>query len=482
MKKQNMKKGFIACVIAASSMVQVAQAQWSLTGNAGTVPGTNFVGTTDAKALNFKTSNSTRMVITSSGRVGIGVNSPTSRLDVAATNGTSARFKGDLILDGSSATFGAGVIGFRNTTSGLQWNVEGGPDYWTVGRINVGYDLSIYNNGNVGIGTGNVTPPAAKLDVNGDTRVNGLIRTSKTAPLGQHGSSFWAGGNDNGPLFPAGTPELGIRIFNNSLAPGQSTIQGWDYSVNQARDIVMNDAGGKIGIGTSLPTATLSVNGTADKPGGGSWAVFSDARLKQDVKTYNDGLSTLLKIAPVTYRYNEKSGCDTKPQYVGVIAQELQKIAPYMVDNFTKDGADYLRVDNSAMTYMLINAVKELSTQLQDLQAENTDLKSCVESLCNNPSNTKAGISEASVSSLQQNQPNPFSQSTVINYNLSNKDSRGMVLIRDINGNLMKSINVNGSGKGQVTVNANELSQGTYTYTLVIEGKSIDTKLMVITK
>ena len=57
-----------------------------------------------------------------------------------------------------------------------------------------------------------------------------------------------------------------------------------------------------------------------------------------------------------------------------------------------------------------------------------------------------------------------------------------MVLIRDINGNLMKSINVNGSGKGQVTVNANELSQGTYTYTLVIEGKSIDTKLMVITK
>ena len=33
-------------------------------------------------------------------------------------------------------------------------------------------------------------------------------------------------------------------------------------------------------IGTSSPTATLSVNGTANKPGGGSWAAFSDKALK----------------------------------------------------------------------------------------------------------------------------------------------------------------------------------------------------------
>ena len=46
----------------------------------------------------------------------------------------------------------------------------------------------------------------------------------------------------------------------------------------------------------------------------------------------------------------------------------------------------------------------------------------------------------------------------------------------------MKLVNLAQSGKGQVTVNANELAQGTYTYTLVVNGNAVDTKLMVITK
>jgi hypothetical protein len=50
-------------------------------------------------------------------------------------------------------------------------------------------------------------------------------------------------------------------MFNNSEAPGQSTIQAWDYSSNTGRDLVINDAGGKVGIGTSTPTKTLEVGG-----------------------------------------------------------------------------------------------------------------------------------------------------------------------------------------------------------------------------
>ena len=34
---------------------------------------------------------------------------------------------------------------------------------------------------------------------------------------------------------------------------------------------------GEVGIGTTSPDALLTVNGTADKPGGGSWSTFSDA-------------------------------------------------------------------------------------------------------------------------------------------------------------------------------------------------------------
>jgi len=129
---------------------------------------------------------------------------------------------------------------------------------------------------------------------------------------------------------------------------------------------------GRLGVKllTSSPTSDLSVNGTADKPGGGSWAVFSDKRLKQNIAPYRDGLNLLTKISPIKFHYNEKSGCDTKPEYVGVIAQDLQQIAPYMVSTFQKDSIDYLSVDNSAMTYMLINSVKEQQVQIDELKSQ----------------------------------------------------------------------------------------------------------------
>ncbi len=61
-------------------------AVWSLTGNAGTNSGTNFLGTTDNVSIRFKTNNIERMVIDSNGRVGIGTTNPLNALSVIATN------------------------------------------------------------------------------------------------------------------------------------------------------------------------------------------------------------------------------------------------------------------------------------------------------------------------------------------------------------------------------------------------------------
>lgn len=113
---------------------------------------------------------------------------------------------------------------------------------------------------------------------------------------------------------------------------------------------------------------SLETGGTASKPGGGSWTATSDARLKQDIKPYNDGLEMLLKINPVFYNYNQLSGYDTAKQHIGVIAQDIQKVAPYMVSSFNKTGKEYLNVDNTAMTYMLINAVKEQQKEIEALK------------------------------------------------------------------------------------------------------------------
>ena len=125
-------------------------------------------------------------------------------------------------------------------------------------------------------------------------------------------------------------------------------------------------------IGSGTPNRKLSVNGGASKTGGGSWDVFSDMRLKQNIQPYTDGLSSLLKVKPVWFQYTPSSGFDSITKYVGVLAQQLQQISPYMVtesaNNKATDGSGYLSVDNSSMTYMLINAIKEQQAVIEALK------------------------------------------------------------------------------------------------------------------
>ncbi|WP_181248476.1 tail fiber domain-containing protein [Flavobacterium magnum] len=136
---------------------------------------------------------------------------------------------------------------------------------------------------------------------------------------------------------------------------------------------------------TVMKNGDLTIAGNAFKPGGGAFAATSDARLKKNVVDYKDGLAQLMGIHPVKYHYNEKSGNDTSKEHIGVIAQELQPIAPYMVSTFNRENTEYLQVDNSAMTYMLINAVKEQQRiideqkeALKALQNDNNTLKASI--------------------------------------------------------------------------------------------------------
>lgn len=79
---------------------------WSKTGNAGTTPATNFIGTTDAQGFTIRTNNTNRINVLANGNVGIGVAVPTAKLDV------SENLVGQGIIRGTNTNTGAGTISF----------------------------------------------------------------------------------------------------------------------------------------------------------------------------------------------------------------------------------------------------------------------------------------------------------------------------------------------------------------------------------
>lgn len=131
----------------------------------------------------------------------------------------------------------------------------------------------------------------------------------------------------------------------------------------------------RIGINTLVPTQTLSVNGNADKVGGGTWLTFSDERVKEDIRSFEDGLNVVLELEPVRFRYNALSGYnDTDRDFVGFIAQDVEAVAPYMVslldDSNGPSGYSDKRIfDETALTKILVNAVKEQQEQIEALES-----------------------------------------------------------------------------------------------------------------
>lgn len=163
----------------------------------------------------------------------------------------------------------------------------------------------------------------------------------------------------------------------NSTATGTRTqIGSIEYFQDQSSTIDFT-GGSNFSINLNAAAAydlQLATN-SAGKPGSNAWTVVSDRRLKEDINPFKDGLSVLRNIEPVYFKYNGKANIKEENYFVGVIAQDLEAVAPYMVGSFeSADGKlpfgeqeanteTYKSVDNGAMTYIAINAIKELDAQ-----------------------------------------------------------------------------------------------------------------------
>ncbi len=344
--------------------------------------------------------------------------------------------------------------------------------------------------GNVGIG--NVPELSNKLEVRSDIEIGGGeedydAHAEFIQIYGQ--SDWWLAGVQN----EVNANESDFFIGRNYLENGTFHIEYF----------------GNVGIGTSEPDYKLHVNGSAGKPGGGSWTVASDKRLKKDVKPFTDGLKVLKQINPVTFRYNGEAGIDMDDEFVGIIAQDMKRIAPYMVNNMeyvdttNQKSTDYLSFDPNALWYVTINSVKEqqviiedqnkqleaLQTQNENLENRLNQLEELVQRLADNNNEERSHSTAKQIDAIQlsdaqllQNQPNPFHQNTSIEYFIPESVKNATLQITTVNGQLLYSHRIEGRGQGQTRIEASQLSAGAYFYSLILDGKVLDTKQMMLTK
>ena len=81
---------------------------------------------------------------------------------------------------------------------------------------------------------------------------------------------------------------------------------------------------------------------------------------------------------------------------------------------------------------------------------------------------------------LYQNAPNPFSNNTHIEFEINKDYTKALIIIFDMQGTLLKSIPINQTGRGQITITGNEFSAGMYLYSLIVDNDEIDTKRMIL--
>src|SRR5690606_36055631 len=202
----------------------------------------------------------------------------------------------------------------------------------------------------------------------------------------------------------------------------------------------------------------------------------SDSRRKKDIEKAPDLLDKVLKLDVKKYRMLKSASSDKK--YYGLIAQEVEKIFPEVVShNIQDDGSDIYTLDYSAFGVLAIKALQEQQQKITALEKEVAALKTALFSISNDKE--IQGNNDIMNASLEQNQPNPFDQTTIIHYKIPEK-ADAQIMIFDASGKLVKTMQVTQSGQAQI--DAFNLEAGTYIYSLMFNGKVAASKKMVVAK
>jgi hypothetical protein len=223
------------------------------------------------------------------------------------------------------------------------------------------------------------------------TEISGIaagqfIATAPTAGAGIAVQSSSAAGARRVRIFTdqgGGNPGISIGLVDNDA---QQTYQIYANSAGNltwarpAAAWTMCLTSTTLGLGPNFsPSATyyLQLSGDfAAKPGGGSWTNPVSSRDFKDIHVdFMDGLQVLKKLQPVRFHYNGMGGMPTDQEFIGLVAEDVQEAAPYMLrkslvrmQESDTDETEVMGLNDGDLRFILRNAILELDARLQALE------------------------------------------------------------------------------------------------------------------
>ena len=388
---------------------------------------TGITGSTPA--MRFSTGNAAdAMVISANGNVGVGTTSPLRTLDVwNATSGAT----NNLVGWATTADSGKGaLLGIDTSNRMLYFRRNDSNDYgWQFQKANGTPQVTIHKDGNVGIGT---TSPISNLvvknpDPGWNVQSNLTLETGDTtrgrgAIIYQLRSSF-GGAVDGGLHFAVrtdsakatvadsklfirengsvgiGTTEPGgaltVEAINSSariggaLAVGQATglqfadngtqhasLRWSDDGIFQNGTLVLEDSSAGAGANSWFTNQQVNFEirkGNGKVASGFQWLTNSDRRYKKNISKLDNSLDKVMRLRGVRFDLKEEASIESgHGKHVGVIAQELEGEYPELV--VTDEETGYKAVAYDKLTAILIEAVKELKAENDELRDKFTTL------------------------------------------------------------------------------------------------------------
>jgi hypothetical protein len=226
---------------------------------------------------------------------------------------------------------------------------------------------------------------------------------------------------------------------------------------------------------------------------------LSDANLKQNIQDLENPMNIINALNPKTYAFNQDANISIRLSadtiHAGLLAQDVEGILPGAV----KDCIHPARFDSlgneifAAINYKAINYVELIPYLIAGMKQQQIQIDSLLAIVSmnelpmeQNPDNNSGNSIDVILTSktivLNQNEPNPFKENTIIEYFIPDDSENVKIIFTDNKGSVLKEVDINEKGKGQLNVYASDLSSGIYTYTIVADGITIDTKRMMKTK